>query len=195
MTNSTPEPDALEALCAWAAALTEAGWTAQPVEHKPAHLAGLRHLTDPAGRVQARAHAYRSGDIDVELRSSARAADQRPLWYVIAGWLRAPAVIAAARAAADDDSTGPVPGHLAHGGWRLQRYEALTATLAEHQWTSADETRWATYTTPDHDPDGDGDGGDGGWSLAYSAPDGHRQRITASASTPAALVATLARSA
>jgi hypothetical protein len=113
---------------------------------------------------------------------------------VIAGWLSAPAVIAA-----DDDSTGLAAGRvLTDGGWRLQRYEALTATHAEHQWTSPDETRWATYTTPDPDPDpdGDGDGGDGGWNPAYRAPDGHhRQRITASASTPASLIAALARSA
>lgn len=193
MTNSTPAPAALDTLCAWAAVLTEAGWTAHPVAQIPAHLAGLRHLTDPAARVQARAHAYRAGDIDVELRSTARADDERPRWYVIAGWLSAPAVIAAARAAADD-STALAAGHLlTHGGWRLQRYEALTATHAEHQWTSADEIRWATYTAPDPDPDGEG--GDGGWTLAHRAPGGHLQRITASASAPAALIAALALSA
>lgn len=174
------------ALTDWAEALTKAGWTPYEAD-TPRHLAGLRHLLDPAGRVQARAHAHHAGDIDVELRSTARRDDDGLLWYVIAGWLGAPAVIAAARAA-DDQTTGRAAGdQLTKAGWHLQRYEALTLTSSEYQWASADSTHWALYTTPD--PDGEGDGG---WILARPGPDGHRQRITASASTPAALVAALA---
>lgn len=96
--DTTPETE--QSLTAWAAALAEAGWTSLQT-HKPAHLAGLRHLIDPAGAVEARAHAYPEDGIEVTLLSTARQPEGGAAWHVIAGWLSAEAVIAAARAAED----------------------------------------------------------------------------------------------
>ncbi|WP_194913256.1 hypothetical protein [Catenulispora rubra] len=191
---NTAMPDANtstdDTLTAWAAALIDAGWARQSIEKPPAHLAGIRILTDPDGHVQALAEAHHTGDIVVELRSTALRDDNRLVWYVIAGWLDAPVVAAAARAAGDE-ATGQAAGDLLiNGGWRLQRYEAFTTTFSEYQWASGDDACWAVFTTPDSDPDGEG--GDGGWTLAHPRPDGNRQTITASARTPAALIAALA---
>lgn len=191
---TTPEPpDTDEALTAWDDALTEAGWTPQPVQEVPAYLAGLRHLIDPAGAVEARACAYPEETVEVTLLSTARLAAGGAAWHVIAGWLSPETVIAAARAA-EDAAVGQAAGELLTAdGWTLQRYEALSPTLAEYQWASPDDTRWACFTTPDTDPDAAV--GSGGWILARPGDHGRQQRITASARTPAATVAALALSA
>lgn len=174
-------------LTAWAAALTEAGWTGLTVEEVPAHIAGLRHLTDPAGRVEARAHAYEDREIEVTLVSAARRSDNGQVWHVIAGWLPAGVVIAAARDA-DQDAIGQAAGDLlTAAGWHLQRYERVTATHAEHLWANDDDTRWAQYTTQDPD-----DGHDGGWVMSTPGQAGRQQRTLASARTPAAAVAAIA---
>lgn len=189
-TDTTPETE--QTLTAWAAVLTEAGWTTLQGE-KPAHLAGMRHLVDPTGAVEARAHAYPEDGIEVTLLSTARLPEGGAAWHVIAGWLSAETVIAAARAA-EDSAIGQAAGELlTTAGWTLQRYEAFTSTLAEYQWASPDDTRWATFTTPDPDPDGDG--GDGGWILARPGEGDRQQRMTASARTPASAIAALALSA
>ncbi|GAA2039230.1 hypothetical protein GCM10009839_46380 [Catenulispora yoronensis] len=102
-------------------------------------------------------------------------------------------VVNAAASDADETSFGTAAGDLlTAAGWHLQRYEALSPTLAEHQWASGDDTRWACFTTPDTDPDAVGSGG---WTLARPGDHGKQQRITASANTPAAIVASLALSA
>ena len=187
--DTTPETE--QSLTAWAAALAEAGWTSLQAD-KPAHLAGLRHLIDPAGAVEARAHAYPEDGIEVTLLSTARQPEGGAAWHVIAGWLSAEVVIAAARAA-EDCAVGQAAGELlTTAGWTLQRYEAFTSTLAEYQWANPDDTRWATFTTPDPDPDGDGDGG---WILARPGDGDRQQRMTASARTPASTIAALALSA
>jgi hypothetical protein len=185
--DSTHETE--QTLTAWADALTEVGWTPQPAKEVPAHLAGLRHLIDPAGAVEARAHAYPEEGIEVTLLSTARYPDGGAAWHVIAGWLSAETVIAAARAA-EDAAVGHAAGELlTTAGWTLQRYEAFGPMSAEHQWASPDDTRWAVFTTPDPDPEGNG--GDGGWILARPGDGGRQQRITASASTPSATITAL----
>lgn len=186
--------DTEQTLTAWADALTEAGWTPQPDREVPAHLAGLRHLIDPAGAIEARAHAYPEDGIEVTLLSTARLPDGGAAWHVIAGWLSAEAVITAAPAEdAEEAAVGQAAGDLlTAAGWTLQRYEVLGPSLAEHQWASPDDTRWAVFTTPDPDPDGNGD--DGGWILSRPGDGGRQHRITASASTPVATITALALS-
>lgn len=186
--------DTEQTLTAWADALTEAGWTPQPDREVPAHLAGLRHLIDSTGAVEARAHAYPEDGIEVTLLSTARLPGGGAAWHVIAGWLSAEAVIAAAPAEdAEEAAVGQAAGDLlTAAGWTLQRFEVLGPSFAEYQWASPDDTRWATFTTPDPDPDGNG--GDGGWILSRPGDGGRQHRITASASTPAATITALALS-
>lgn len=195
-TSATSRAD--EALGAWAAALTDAGWTPQPATETdsasgaaPARPGTRPPLTDPTGRVNARAavNPYLAPALDVTVYSAARRPDSGPLWWVTGASLSAQAVIAAA-SAADESSVGLAAGELLiKAGWRLERFEELTARVSEHQWASADDTRWALFTTPDPDPD---DGEEGGWIFAGPGPDEHEQRSHASACTPAAIVATLA---
>jgi hypothetical protein len=176
-------------LTAWAAALTGAGWSPLTVKDVPAHLTGLRHLTDPTGRVEARAHAYEDREVQVTLLSTARRSDNGPAWHVIAGWLPAEVVIAAARDA-DQDTVGQEAGDLlTAAGWHLQRYERVPPTHAEYQWANDDDTRWAQYTTEDPDPD---DGHAGGWVISTPGQAGRSQRTLASARTPAATVPAIA---
>jgi hypothetical protein len=178
-------------LTTWAAALTGAGWNLLTVDDIPAHITGPRHLTDPTGRVEARAHAHAHADrdVDVTLVSTARRSDNGPAWHVIAGWLPAEVVIAAARDA-DQDTVGQEAGDLlTAAGWRLQRYERVTPAHAEHQWADDDDTRWAQYTTEDPDPD---DGHAGGWLISTPGQAGRSQRTLASARTPAATIAAIA---
>jgi len=195
---TTTTPDAEQALAAWAAALTEAGWTPQPDEEPdsssgaaPTRPGTRPSLTDPTGRVYVRAgvNPFLAPALDVTVWSIARRPDSGPVWWVTGASLSAQAVIAAANAA-DESSVGLAAGELLiKAGWRLERFEEFTARVSEHQWASADDTRWALFTTPDPDPD---DGEDGGWIFAGPGPDGREQRSHASACTPAATVAALA---
>ena len=173
-------------LAAWAAALTETGWALHD-KQPPAHLAGLKELCDPAGRVLARACAYPdSSPIEVTLLSTARTASGGSTWHVIASWLPAEVVNAAARDA-DETSFGTAAGDLlTEAGWRLSRYEA-SADLVEREWESPDGSRTAHYETEA--------GCDGGWKLSRPGQDGRTEQITAGARTPAALIAALAQTA
>lgn len=195
MTRATT-PGADEALACWAAALAKAGWTPQPA-HAPGSSSGAAAsrpgttpaVTDPTGRVTARAgvNPYLSPALEVTVRSTARRPDTGPLWWVTGASLSAQALIAAANAAGEP-AVGLAAGELLiNAGWRLVRFAQITATVAEHQWASADDTRWALFTTPDPD-----DGEDGGWVFAGPGPDGREQRSHASPLTPAATVAALA---
>jgi hypothetical protein len=196
-TVTATSPDAEQALAAWTAALTEAGWTPQPANEPnsssgaaPARQ-GTPQLTDPTGRINARAgvNPYLAPALDVTVWSVARRPDTGPVWWVTGASLKAQAVIAAANAA-DESSIGLAASELLiEAGWRLERFEEFTASVSEHQWASADDTRWALFTTPEPGPD---DGEDGGWILAGPGPDGREQRSHASACTPAATVAALA---
>jgi hypothetical protein len=194
-TVSTTSPVGEQALAAWAAALAEAGWTSaeEPGSSSTAARPGAPPpLTDPTGRVDARAgvNPYLAPALDVTVYSVARRPDMGPVWWVTGASLGAQAVIAATAHAADESSVGLAAGELlVKAGWRLERFEEFTATVSEHQWASADDTRWALFTTPDPDPHG---GEDGGWIFAGPGPDGHEQRSHASARTPAAVVAALA---
>ena len=184
-------PAAEQALAAWAAALAAAGWTPHPDAPAPTRPGLWPVRTDPAGRVNARAgvNPYLAPALDVTVGSTARRPDAGPVWWVTGASLSAQAVIAAANAAGEP-AVGLAAGQLLiKAGWRLQRFEQLTATVAEHQWASADDTRWAVFTTPDPDPD---DGEDGGWIFAGPGPDGREQRSHASPLTPAATIAALA---
>lgn len=195
-TAPTPnETDTVTEACearldAWAATLTEAGWKPVTVGEIPSHIVALRHLIDPAGRVEARARADRDREIGVSLRSTARRPDGGLAWHVIAGWVPADIVIAAAREVGQE--TGEAAGALLTGaGWHLQSYERITAGVGEHQWENAEGTRWAQFTDEDPDPE---DGEPGGWVISTPGSDGHNQRILAAARTPAATIAALALS-
>jgi hypothetical protein len=184
--NTTATTSTDNTLTAWAAALTATGWTVHD-KQPPAYLAGLKELTDPAGRVLARACAYPEGSrIEVTLLSTARTPSGGATWHVIAGWLPAPVVIAAARDA-DEAAIGTAAGDLlTAAGWRLQRYEA-SADLVEHDWESPDGSRTAHYETEA--------GCDGGWRLTRPGQAGRAEQISAAQNTPAALIAALALSA
>lgn len=173
-------------LTAWAAALTETGWTPHD-KQTPPYLAGLKELCDPAGRVIARACAYpHGGPIEVTLVSTDRTASGGSIWHVIANWLPAEVVNAAARDV-DQTSVGTAAGDLlTQAGWRLSRYEA-SADLVEHEWESPDGSRTAHYESEA--------GCDGGWKLSRPGLDGRTEQITAGARTPAALIAALAQTA
>lgn len=196
--NTTDTTASDSTLTAWAAALTEAGWTLHPTNQPdassgaaPARPGTTPPLTDPTGQVNVRAgvNPFLAPALDVTVWSIARRPGSSPVWWVTGASLGAQAVIAAANAA-DESSVGLAAGELLiKAGWRLERFEELTATVTEHQWASADDTRWALFTTPDPDPD---NGEDGGWIFAGPGPDGREQRSHASACTPAAAVAALA---
>lgn len=193
---TTTSTDAEQALTAWTATLTEAGWTPQPTEEPESSSTATRSgtcplLTDPTGRVNVRAgvNLYLAPALDITVYSTARRPDSGPAWWVSVASLSAQAVIAAA-SAVDESIIGLAAGELlTKAGWRLERFESFNATVSEHQWASADDVRWAVFTTPDLDPH---DGGDGGWIFAGPGPGGREQRSRASACTPAATLAALA---
>lgn len=189
MTPTTATAEAI--LDAWTAALTTAGWTLQTPDYIPGHLPTLRHLLDPAGRIQARTRAYSDIDIDIELRSWPLREDGLLDWFAVAEWISAETVIAAG-AAVDHTATGPAAGDLlTAAGWHLQHYQAHPEA-AEYAWTSADQTRGAHFETEIAGAD---QGYDGGWCLTRLDPTRHVWRITASPRTPAAIIAALALSA